>query len=45
MVVKRSVQCKECGKWIDVYLSDNIRKFTAKCKCGNIEKAERSGKW
>lgn len=45
MVVKRSVQCKECGKWIETYISDNVRKYTAKCKCGNIEKVERSGRW
>ena len=41
MVVKRSVQCKQCGKWIDVYANENMRKFDAKCKCGNIEDVRR----
>lgn len=41
MVVKRSVQCKNCGKWIETYISDNVRKYTAKCKCGNMEDVKR----
>ena len=41
MVVKRSVKCKECGKWIETYISDNVRKYTAKCKCGNMEDVRR----
>lgn len=41
MVVKRSVECKKCGKWIEIYISDNVRKFTAKCKCGNMEDVRR----
>lgn len=41
MVIKRSVQCKNCGKWIDIYVSDNTRKYIAKCKCGNMEDVKR----
>lgn len=37
MIVKRSVKCKECGKWIDIYVNEGMRKVAAKCKCGNVE--------
>lgn len=37
MIIKRSIQCKECGKWIYIYANESVRRIEAKCECGNIE--------
>lgn len=40
MVVKKSVQCGECMKYVDVYIKEDERMVGVEilCKCGNRQK-------
>ena len=51
MIVKKSVQCGECKKYIDVYIEErkSMKNMTISCKCGNrqvcVEYNRFGSKW
>lgn len=51
MIIKRSVQCGECRKYIGIYIEESkkLKGVTTKCECGSIqycfEDNNRISKW
>lgn len=39
MIIKRSIQCKKCKKYIDIYINENtpLKNIKIKCKCEKEE--------
>lgn len=46
MVIKRSIQCRECKKYIDIYIKENqsLKNIIIECKCGNKEQCIEENK-